>query len=202
MMLMKLDSQEWAISSWPELLVGLLALLVAIHIASKSSQAWISPNTTSRERKMPRGTVSSEAVRVELKSLPGGFVMLKQLPFGQMLTRRDKAARYLQEVTPGLDGKDISRIQIDVLNEASRLYDFSHCIADHNIEDEDGNKLDFSDKMVAMTLQVLDPKIGAEIEREIDKLNRDDTDVEGFTMPSGASSTETGKESQKDTDTV
>jgi hypothetical protein len=139
---------------------------------------------------MPRATVNSEATRVDLKSLPGGFVTLKQLPFGQMLSRRDRAARYLQEVNPRAARDDISRIQIDILNEASRIYDFKHCILDHNLEDEQGNKLDFNN---AMTLQVLDPKVGAEIEREIDKMNREDFDEEVFTTPSEASSTETGE---------
>jgi hypothetical protein len=138
---------------------------------------------------MPRATVNQEATRVDLKSLPGGFVMLKQLPFGQMLSRRDRAARYLQEINPRAARDDISKIQIDILNEASRIYDFKHCIIDHNLEDEHGNKLDFGN---AMTLQVLDPKIGAEIETEIDKLNREDFDEEVFTTQSGAPSTPTG----------
>lgn len=141
---------------------------------------------------MPRATVNQEATKVDLTSLPGGFVMLKQLPFGQMLSRRDKAARYLQEVNPRAAKDDISKIQIDILNEASRIYDFKHCIIDHNLEDDQGNKLDFGN---AMTLQVLDPRVGAEIEREIDKLNRDDFDDEVFTTQSGASSTSTGEES-------
>lgn len=144
---------------------------------------------------MPKATVNTEATRVDLKSLPGGFVYLRQLPFGQMLTRRDKAARYLQEVNPAAKDGDIGHIQIDILNEASRLYDFSHCIADHNLEDDSGNLLDFSEKMVAMTLQVLDPRIGAEIEREIDKLNQEDTNPELFTTQSDASSTEIGSTS-------
>jgi hypothetical protein len=143
---------------------------------------------------MPRATVNSEATRVDLKSLPGGFVMLKQLPFGQMLSRRDKAARYLQEVNPRAARDDISKIQIDILNEASRIYDFKNCIIDHNLEDDQGNKLDFGN---AMTLQVLDPKVGAEIEREIDKMNRDDFDEEVFTTPSVESSTETSDGSAK-----
>lgn len=146
---------------------------------------------------MPRATVNSEATRIELKSCPGGFVMLRQLPFGQMLSRRDRATRFLQEVDPKAKDGDISHIQIDILNEASRLYDFSHCIMDHNLEDDNGNKLDFSDRMIEMTLQVLEPRIGAEIEREIDSLNRDDEDdAKVFTTPATSASTPTGDGSQ------
>jgi hypothetical protein len=52
---------------------------------------------------------------------------------------------------------------------------------DHNLEDEFGNKLDFSN---GMTLQVLDPRIGVEIERYIDELNQDaeDEEQEDFTQ--------------------
>jgi hypothetical protein len=141
---------------------------------------------------MPKATVSTESFRVELKSLPGGFVALKQLPFGQMLQRRDKAARFLQEMgAPGSDAPN--KMQIDILNEASRYYDFSHCIVDHNLEDDQGVKLDFSEKMIQMTFSVLDPRIAAEIEREIDKLNREDFDEKGFTSLSEEPSTQTSE---------
>lgn len=141
---------------------------------------------------MPRGTVSMEATRYELKTLPGGFVELKQLSFGQMLKRRDRAARYMQEQT-GRGGNN--RVQIDILNEVSRQFDFANCIADHNIEDDHGNKLDFSNHA---TLDVLDPKIASEIESLIDSMNQEDFDAETFTPPSDASSTVTSNGSHQD----
>jgi hypothetical protein len=139
---------------------------------------------------MPRATVSTEAIRYDLQSLPDGFVSLKQLSFGEMLQRRDRGLRYTQEMTQG--NGNAAKMQIDILNEFSRLHDFPRCIVDHNLEDDQGNKLDFGERMIKMTLAVLDPKIGSEIERLIDKLNQDEFDPEDFTTPAGSPSTTTG----------
>ncbi|SRR6266576_1556773 len=139
---------------------------------------------------MPRATVSTEAIRYDLRSLPGGFVSLKQLSFGEMLQRRDRALRYTQEMTQG--NGNIGKMQIDILNEFSRQHDFPRCIVDHNLEDDQGNKLDFGERMIKMTLAVLDPRIGSEIESLIDKLNQDEFDPEDFTTPAESPSTTTG----------
>jgi hypothetical protein len=142
---------------------------------------------------MPKATVNADGTKIDLRTCPGGFVTLRQLSFGQMLKRRDMAAKYMQEFGTGRD--TTNRITIDILNEASRKYDFAHCIIDHNLEDDSGNKLDFSN---AMSLDILDPKIAAEIENEIDKLNLTDFDSENFTTPSESSSTVIGNGSQKE----
>jgi hypothetical protein len=140
---------------------------------------------------MPRATISTEAIRYDLKSVPGGFVTLKQLSFGEMLQRRDRSLRYTQEMTGAVN----PRMQIDILNEFSRLHDFPKCIVDHNLEDDDGNKLDFSEHMIKMTLSVLDPRVGVEIETLIDKLNQEDVDEEGFTTPVASNSMPIGETS-------
>jgi hypothetical protein len=137
---------------------------------------------------MPRATVDSAGVRHDLKSCPGGFVLLRQLPFGMMLKRRDLAAKYMQEFT-GTSVTDVNTITINILNEKSRQFDFANMILDHNLEDDLGNNLDFTNPM---TLDLLDPKIAAEIETEMDKLNGTEFNEENFTTPSEQSSIETG----------
>lgn len=136
---------------------------------------------------MPRATVSTDTTHKDLTTCPGGYVELRQLPFGQMLTRRDKASRMIQEIDPKAKESDIARVQVDILNEWGRRYDFKHCIADHNLEDENGIKLDFSN---ALAIDILDPRIGQEIERYIDELNQADFDKEGFTSPSDSQETQ------------
>jgi hypothetical protein len=98
-----------------------------------------------------------------------------------MLARRDKILRQTQEINPNSKPGDSQKVQIDVLNELSRQYDFKNCIVNHNLEDDNGNLLNFANPM---SLDVLDPKIGAEIEGYIDELNREDFDEQGFTQPS------------------
>lgn len=125
---------------------------------------------------MPNVTVSSEAgEKVELKTAPGAFVRLRPLPFGKKLERRDKATRMSmeQETAQG-------RFYIEALNRWSRQFDFEYCIVEHNLEDANGTVLDFSNPM---TLDILLPKVGSEIEALIDELNEeeDDETLEDFT---------------------
>jgi hypothetical protein len=141
---------------------------------------------------MPRATVDSAGVRHDLKTCEGGYVLLRQLPFGMMLKRRDLAAKYMQEFT-GTSVADVNTITINILNEKSRQFDFANAILDHNLEDENGNKLDFGN---SMALDVLDPRIAAEIETLIDKLNGTEFNEENFTTPSEQSLTEIGNGSQ------
>ncbi len=136
---------------------------------------------------MPNATVSTEAVRKDLKSLPGGFVMLQALPFGKMLERREKASKMSMDQEQGKKKGGTQRVNFDLMQRWARTFEFANCIVDHNLEDANGQKLNFS---LAGTLDILDPKVGAEIEAYIDELNQeeDDEDLEPFLTASTSSS--------------
>jgi hypothetical protein len=139
---------------------------------------------------MPNATVSTDVVKKELKSCEGAWVELRQLPFGKMLERRDKASRFMQELDPRARNANM-KVQIDIMNEWSRRFDFKECIVDHNLEDAQGNQLNFGNPM---TFDILDPKIGAELERLIDELNQEDEqDLEDFPNALTSSSEDNGK---------
>ena len=148
---------------------------------------------------MPRATVSTETHHRELTTLDGGFVDLKQLSFDEMLERRDKAMRMSMEsgnTKRGRRGEAQGVINLDSAQQWARFFEFSRCIVDHNLEDENGKKLDFTNRM---TLSILDPKIGSEIERYIDELNQeDDESMEDFTVRLSSSSESNGTQ-QSDT---
>lgn len=147
---------------------------------------------------MPVGTIdTSKYTRYDLKTLPptdsedGGYIMARPLPYGMKLSRRDKATRMSMEQAvgrPGQKNAQVSKIEIDTLSELSAQHDFAYCIGDHNITDENGNKLDFSNPMV---LKSLDPRLGSEIERILADINGDDDELyaEDFTNQSTTSST-------------
>lgn len=138
---------------------------------------------------MPVAVVDpNEYERHDLKSLEGGFVMVRPLPYGLKLKRRDKATRMYME-TPAGRGKsrqqaedEVNRFELETLNEWATLHDFAYCIGDHNLENKDGSKLDLGSPM---TMQILSPAVGDEIERILAKINADDTDddLEDFTKP-------------------
>jgi hypothetical protein len=145
---------------------------------------------------MPRATVSTETHHRELKTLPEGWVDLKQLSFDEMLERRDKAMRMSMESNTGRG--NTGKISLDSAMQWTRFFEFSKCIVDHNLEDDSGNKLNFANKM---TLKVLDPKVGQEIERYIDELNQEDEEsFEDFTKRVSSSSETNGTEQSNSTD--
>jgi len=128
---------------------------------------------------VPKATVNLETVHKELKSLPGGFVDLRRLPFGGMLKRRDMSGRaFIKAQENGQDVAD--EYAMEILQEGARAYEFKHCIIDHNLEDDNGRKLDFSKKEDVFQL---DPKIGQEIEGYIDELNRELSEDEERNFP-------------------
>jgi hypothetical protein len=136
---------------------------------------------------MPKATVSQELHHHDLKTLPGGFVKLKQLSFDQMLERRDKAMKMSMA---GGNNERItnSRVELESAMQWTRYFEFSNCIVEHNLEDDNGAPLNFSN---TMTLRILDPKIGAEIERYIEELNQEDEEsLEDFTKQLSSSSGE------------
>jgi len=139
---------------------------------------------------MPVATVSTEAKRYDLKSLPpldgeeGGFIMARPLPYGMVLERRDKGTRMSmeQEVQRGR-GKnrkpgaepEFQKIELETLSGWMAKHDFAYCILEHNLTDIRGTKLDFSNPMA---VSALDPKVGIEIDRILSELNEIDEDTE------------------------
>lgn len=152
---------------------------------------------------MPIVTVDpNNYTREELKtapadpSVPGdepGYIMVRPLPFGMKLERRDKATRMAMEVESGRGrkGQDTTTQKFDLTtyNEWAVQFDFKYCIGDHNLLDAAGHKLDFNNPM---TFKLLDPKVGSEIEAIVNRYNEDESEesLEDFIQRSTTSSAE------------
>jgi hypothetical protein len=144
---------------------------------------------------MPVGTVSQDIVHKDLRTLPpDGFVDLRKLPYGGILRRRDMSSKMSMEQRvgrrKGQPQDDSQSVQMELMQEVTRVYEFANCIVDHNITDPNDRKLDFSK---INDIKSLDPKVGQEIESYIDELNRElDEDEEAelldFQQPSNSSS--------------
>lgn len=152
---------------------------------------------------MPVATVDpNEYQRFDLKSAPpDGFVMARALPFGMKQERRDKAMQMTMEQRTEKRGKnrrrvvedDVQTINLKTLSEWSTQFDFAYCIGEHNLTDQNGHPLDFTNPM---TFKILNPKIGSEIEQILLELNEDEDEesLEDFIKLSTSSSeTETIK---------
>lgn len=147
---------------------------------------------------MPVGTVSQTTERKELKSLPpvagedGGYVVLKKLSYGQILLRRDMSSKMIMEQRArrkgrNADSDDVQKVEMELMQEVTRLYEFANCIVEHNITDAAGQPLDFSKQV---HIKALSPQVGQEIETYIDEMNRELTEdeEEDFTRLVGSSS--------------
>ncbi len=146
---------------------------------------------------MPVGTVTQEPVRYELTSLPpDGFVTLRQLPYWDVLERRDQGSRAVMEQQkrkPGQKADDDTKMVIETYQTWERFYTFKNCIVDHNITDDKGVALDFNKEM---TLRMLSPLVGVEIEKLIDKLNAEDDDEAEVFPPAASTSSVIGVTTQ------
>jgi len=155
---------------------------------------------------MPVVTIDPAASeRFELKSAPAdpndpndesGFIVLRPLPYGMKLTRRDKATKMMMRSNPAQAKKAQaeSTVELESQTEWAVAFDFANCIIDHNLTDQNQRKLDFSRPL---DLKLLNPKVGSEIERLINSLNEDEDELmlEDFTMRSNTSLTDEGKNS-------
>ena len=141
---------------------------------------------------MPRATIDrEETFRYDLKTLPalngdlGGYVLLRRLSYHQMMQRRDIAAKIGWEERRATGGKKQQRgeetvkAMMEVMNVATMEYEFRNSIVEHNLEDHNGNLLNFDSPE---TFRNLDPKVGAEINKYIDDLNQefDEDELENF----------------------
>lgn len=114
---------------------------------------------------MPKATIDSSTTKFDLTSAPpDGFVTLKRMTYGDWLARRDMS----MQMSISQQGKGAAESSFEMQNKKVTLFEFSKCIVDHNLEDEDGVKLNFGR---ADILDVLDPRIGNELGELINSIH-------------------------------
>lgn len=123
---------------------------------------------------MPRATNNIEDVHhYDLKSLPEAFVDLRRMSYGEYLKRQGMA----MDMQMRSEGRGKGNVMdIDLGQQKVTEYEFATCIAAHNLEDDQGNTLNFKSPG---HVHLLDPRIGQEIGDLIDKLNTWEEDQAG-----------------------
>jgi hypothetical protein len=121
-------------------------------------------------------TPDYEGDRFDLRSAPpDGYVILKRLSYGQQMTRRGLLSKARMETSGG--GNRAERrargdrgfaAEIELMNERVTLFEYAHCIVDHNLLDLNGEKLDFTNPA---HVKKLDGRVGEEIDELINELN-------------------------------
>jgi hypothetical protein len=132
---------------------------------------------------VPRATAITETEHHDLKTLPGGFVVVRKLSYGEVLQRRTMMKMQIE----GHGQKD-ARAEIEMMNIKATRFDFQKCIVDHNLyaDDAETRKLNLATET---DLGLLDPRVGQEIEQILDSLNNYDLTEEEEGNSSGGSGT-------------
>jgi hypothetical protein len=153
---------------------------------------------------MPVVTVDpNDYERYDLKSAPAdsddptdeqGYVMLRPLPYGMKLTMRDKSIKQRMMLAQPKRGQSQTQreetptpVELETASEWSTHYEMSYCIGDHNLTDRNKRKIDFTNPM---SLKLLNPKVGSEIEKLLFDINQDEDEesIEDFLKRSSISS--------------
>lgn len=120
---------------------------------------------------MPRATIDPAATeRHELKTLEGGYVVIRRMAYGKYLDRQSEMME--MKVRRDEGGQDEGLMKM--MGRQTTVIEFKECIVEHNLEDADGNVLNFGDPR---TLDVLDPRIGQEIGDLLRKINTFEEDL-------------------------
>ena len=132
---------------------------------------------------MPRATVNpDDTTRIDLKTCPDGYVVLRRMSYGQKLARQEQAVKMTME-QEGRSSKN-GRMTMDMLQHAATVFDFRACVVDHNLEDDKGEKLNLTQVMV---IDNLDPRIGEEIAEAINKMNNFEEELKNSDFPNESS---------------
>lgn len=121
---------------------------------------------------MPVAVVTETNIRRDLKTLPGAFVVVKRMDYGQKLTKQQMMMKMRVQSSKG---STESGVDIDMQTRVTAHWSFANLIADHNLEDTDGRKLNF--KSMA-DVEKIRGDVGEEIDTYIDELNNFDADAD------------------------
>ena len=121
---------------------------------------------------MPIAVVMEEPEHFDLKTLPGAFVDIRRMSFGEKQHRRSFNSKMTMRARKGQ--KDVDT-ELNMFNANAELFDFARCIVNHNLTDRDERPLNFTNPE---DVKKLDGRIAEEIATYIDKLNNFEDDEE------------------------
>lgn len=121
---------------------------------------------------MPSAVTSTETKTVNLESVEGGVVELRRFSYGERLSMRSISSRMsMGSYDPKKsDEENAEAMAFSMDMEKLNFYRFSKAIVSHNLEDDKGRKLNFTNRA---DFNRLNESVGREIEAAIEQLNPD-----------------------------
>lgn len=133
---------------------------------------------------MPRATIDlTETSRHDLKSVPGGYVVVRRLSYGKYLDRQTEA---MDVKARAQRGEDMS-MELKMMGRKTTAIEFRECIVEHNLTDENDLPLDLS---FPGTLDRLDSRVGQELDDILKELNTFEGELGKSSTTSSGSSTD------------
>ena len=124
---------------------------------------------------MPKAVGIFVPERKDLKSLEGGYVVIKRMNFGEK-SQRQALMDGVKFKTGNGKNKDFEG-ELRMANARVTAYEFATCILEHNLEkDDQGTLLNLAS---ASDLATLDGRVSEEIGILIDEINQFNVDAEG-----------------------
>lgn len=109
--------------------------------------------------------VNALSDKKDLKSCPGGFVIVRRMNYGEKLYRNNIATRMLMSANK--DSKDFQG-ELDMQTEEVAYWEFANLIVEHNLTDEKEQPLNFKNRDHVRRLA---GPVGDEIGQIIDEWN-------------------------------
>jgi hypothetical protein len=116
---------------------------------------------------MPVATVTDSDVKVDLKSIEGGYVVIRRATYGEKLKTKSMMSSIRMELGDKKTG-NISQAHIELFEEKVTNYEFANFISDHNLTDEKQKPLNFKN---AADVARLRGQIGEEISDRMKEVN-------------------------------
>lgn len=115
---------------------------------------------------MPVAVVTNTvSEKMPLSSLPGAYVVVRRMNYGEELKRSNMATKFL--MSSDKNAKDVQG-EINMQTEEVAYWDFANLIVEHNLTDAQDVPLNFKNRAHVSTL---DGSVGREVGEIIDAFN-------------------------------
>jgi len=134
---------------------------------------------------MPVATIIKKAERLDLKTLPGGYVVIRRMTYGEKMHRLESTGK-LRILSNKVDKDAVG--EINMMKAEVQMWEFANLILEHNLEHQDTpdgpvRPLNFKNPA---DVEILDPRVGEEISTFMDKMNNFEEDEAVKNSPSGS----------------
>ena len=125
----------------------------------------------------------TDPVRRDLKTVPGGYVVLRPMSYGEKQRRSELSIQDTRMQRVSGRGKGSQEIAMQLMQRIVSEFEFATCIVEHNLEMREGAPYNFLDPK---SLDYLPGQVGEEIDTYISEMNNflqdeddEDEDPEG-----------------------